>query len=74
MKTKYYLLQVIGDVEPVLHGPFDTDEARDAHARLLRDEDRSDLKDGLYQLDVDAHGVPAVNAYCGGDFNEEGEN
>src|SRR5450830_511417 len=58
----YYAIQVLGDVEPVLHGPFLSQRERDAKVGCLRLEDADD---GLYAAEITA-GVLSVDAYDGG--------
>jgi hypothetical protein len=64
----YYVVFIDGDVEPYLHGPFNTEKARDKAARKLRAEDRQDPKSGIYRLDC----TPAlrVEAYSGAFFED----
>ena len=78
MTTLYYVLQVVGDVDPVLHGPYKTNAGRDRKAKRLRKECNEDLKDGLYPLDwhgktFDNLALPklSVSTYSGGFFEEE---
>ena len=47
-----------GDVEPILHGPFKTDSSRLKKAKRLDKEDEGTL----IRLDIDAEGVPQVEA------------
>lgn len=47
----HYLLQVIGDVEPELHGPYPTAEERDTAAKEFRG-DGGDMADGLYPIEL----------------------
>ena len=68
---KSYLLTIWGDVEPVLSGPFETAEKRDAAAKAFRSANGDEH--GLYMLDVDSDGQPEVDAYSGGFFFEEAE-
>jgi hypothetical protein len=69
---KFYLMVVLGDVEPEIRGPFATAEGRDADAVTHRRGDPS-MRDGLYMLDVDANGKPTIGAYSGGFFDESAE-
>lgn len=72
--TKYFVIEVLGDVEPYLHGPFQTSEIRDAKALQLRKEDMDDLKNGLYMLNVsDAGNTVTVDAYSGMFFDRAEE-
>ena len=65
---KFYVLQIIGDVEPTLHGPFDSEDERDAMARSLRDEDTT-FKDGIYAAQI-KNGKLEVDSYSGAFFFE----
>lgn len=49
---KHYVLFIESDIEPNLHGPFKTEEDRDAKARQLRKEE-GDFH-GIYFLDTEA--------------------
>lgn len=68
---KYYVLQVVGDVEPVLHGPFATPDERDKAALKLRSED-GEKENGLYRINAFEHPVEevvvVVDSYSGGEF------
>jgi hypothetical protein len=66
---RFYVLQVIGDVEPHLHGPFDTADERDDYARTLSRECDDDLPDGIYR--INATGQISVDAYYGGELETE---
>jgi len=59
-QTKFYLLHIVGDVEPVVVGPFDTESERDERARQLRAED-IEGRSGLFWLD--ATGKVEAGAY-----------
>ena len=54
MKTNYYLLKVIRDVEPELSGPFPTETERDNEALKHRSND-AEMKDGLFPMDIKSH-------------------
>lgn len=69
-KVDYYVVQVWGDVEPELHGPYTTDDERDAAAKKIREDDQDDLPGGVYWLDVTAVDAPEIGAYSGGFFQE----
>jgi hypothetical protein len=60
--STYYLLVVVGDLEPFTIGPFKTEWGRDRRARRERDE-RGD-EDGIYALDIGPGGQPYVRAYA----------
>lgn len=64
---RYYILFVWRDVEPSLHGPYDTPDDRDAAARQLREEEGDEH--GIYPLD--ATGQVEVDCYSGAFFEEE---
>jgi hypothetical protein len=57
---KYYVLEIWGDVEPVLHGPFGTGLERDQEAVRLITED-SQRRNGIYALDTE--GAATVGGY-----------
>jgi len=63
---QYYVLEVLGDLEPTLHGPYQTAAGRDRKARALRAADDSQ-ENGIYRLDVDvtAGGAAKVDSYSG---------
>lgn len=66
----YYVLQIEGDVEPVLHGPYATEEERAAAARNVRRKcERDNVPDGIYWLTCT--GAIEVGAYTGGFFNAD---
>jgi len=52
--NRLFLIQVCGDVEPILHGPYKTDAERLKKAKRLYKEDEVTL----IRLDIDAKGVP----------------
>lgn len=58
-----YLLWTEGDVDPSLHGPYHSDEARVEAARRFRDGPAKE--DGLYRLDVTCGAKVLVNAFTG---------
>lgn len=62
---KYYVLQVVGDVEPVLHGSFATPAERDQCALALRAED-GEKENGLYRVQSESEVI--VESYAGGEF------
>lgn len=66
-----YLLEIQGDVEPVLHGPFITTEERDQLSHELRRDD-PDLENGLYL--ITAQGPLDVMTYGGLPEQNEEEN
>ena len=62
---KYYVLQIIGDVDPVLHGSFSTWQERDRCALELRAED-GEKENGLYR--VQSKTPVIIESYAGGEF------
>lgn len=62
-----YLLVMLGDVEPVLEGPFENDISRLEAARLYRKEQSGD--DGLYRLTVPKGVTPIVDCFTGGEIS-----
>ncbi|GEM_PF-3574097 len=54
---KLFLLQVLDDIEPVVHGPYSSEVARLAAARHFR-RDRG-MRDGLFMLDCADEPEPA---------------
>jgi hypothetical protein len=61
---KFYLLTLLGEVEPDLAGPFATDTDVLEAAKRHRAEDPG-RGDGLYQLAIDDLGHPAIGAFAG---------
>jgi hypothetical protein len=66
---KYYVIEVFGDVEPHLFGPFNSIAERDAEAKRMRAGDGDE--NGYYWLDVHANGKPQIGAYSGAFFKEK---
>ena len=64
---KYYVLQVLGDVQPELHGPYHSSAMRDERARHLRSED-PEKENGLFR--VQSKSEVLVDSYAGGEFPE----
>jgi hypothetical protein len=58
---RHYVLHVIGDVEPQLHGPYASSPDRDRVAFDLRKQNGDE--DGLYRLDITADMHPLVYPY-----------
>ena len=66
-----YLTIIIGDVDPVIYGPFDTELARDQTALKYRRR-TGNLDDGIFMLDINRDTRrPTVYAYSGGFFEQE---
>jgi len=67
--NKFYLLQMQGDVEPFLHGPFTDPYLRqEAFITLLMTDDGllGDIPDTVVSLIVSASGTPHVGSFSGG--------
>ena len=64
MKQTRWLVQVWGDVQPTLHGPFKTDAGRLKKARALQREDEG----SLIRLNLDAEGAPHVEPFSGAEL------
>ncbi len=63
--NRLFLIQVCGDVEPILHGPYKTDAERLKKAKRLHKEDEGTL----IRLDIDAKGVPQLEAFSGSELS-----
>jgi hypothetical protein len=75
---QFYLLQVVDNLYPVIHGPYSSPETRDEMAKTLRKAD-PDKENGLFKLTVTVitcgpDNIPATGAkvetYSGGFFDE----
>mgnify|MGYP001211633031 CR=1 FL=1 len=64
---RHYVLHVVGDVDPVLHGPYLTESIRDATAGLIALDSRDD---GHYKLDINEFGQLLVSSYTGGEMDD----
>jgi hypothetical protein len=69
MKKKYYLLEVEGGIEPIVHGPYNTEDERDNAARQIRRSQEED--DGLFWAETDETGALVAGSYMAGFFWEE---
>ena len=67
--TSLYVLEIVGDLEPQLHGSYATEEARDRKAVQLRREDPG-KRNGLFRLNVSAAAAPDVSPYSGAELSE----
>ena len=70
MKTPY-LLVMRGDIEPELHGPYETQTARDKAAIAHRRE--HGLDDGVFALDINREPLDLDIWSYGAGFMDEGE-
>jgi hypothetical protein len=62
---KYYVLEIVGDIEPELHGPFRARRLRDRCARKLRRAD-PEMQNGLFRLESDS--TPKLECYSGSEL------
>jgi hypothetical protein len=60
-----YVLEIEGDIEPKLHGPYKSPDTRDRAARRLRTKDE-ERKNGIFALDLMKNGKVRVWAYSAG--------
>jgi hypothetical protein len=68
-KSRFYVLQVWGDVEPKLIGPFDTQAERDAKALEIRYKEGNE--DGLYKVWWKGHTHLQIHPFSGKELDEE---
>jgi hypothetical protein len=61
---KLYLVHVEQDVEPRLHGPYESDAARLKAAQKIRSTG-GDLPDMIFRLNVGCTGRPEVDVFSG---------
>ncbi len=69
---KYYLIRVVGDVEPEVHGPYKSTAERERKAIEMRRKHGD--RDGIYPASVYKDGTLCVGAYSGAFFDEANEN
>jgi hypothetical protein len=63
-KATAYILEIEGDIEPELRGPYKTQDTRDRAAKRLRTKDRQQ-ENGIFALDLMSNGKIRVWAYSG---------
>lgn len=68
----YYLLVMVGDVDPHLSEPFQSEEERDQAALDFRQERDPEGRNGLFKLDLPKGAAVFLSAYSSGFFEEEG--
>jgi hypothetical protein len=61
--NKFYLIYVWGDVEPEIHGPYETEDERDIAAGVMRHQNSDD--GGIYWLDITPDRTPATGSFSG---------
>ena len=64
-----YVLEIVDDLEPQLHGPYATEEDRDQQAVQLRRQDPG-KRNGLFRLNVSAKAAPDVGPYSGAELSD----
>lgn len=70
IEHKFYVIQVVGDVDPKVHGPYKTQGRQSRAAKRIRAADTDEPKDGIYWADVSSHGELTMGAYSNGFFEE----
>ncbi len=60
-----YVLEIEGDIEPKLHGPYKSPDTRDRAAKRLRAKDE-ERENGIFALDLMKNGKVRVWAYSAG--------
>jgi hypothetical protein len=60
-----YVLEIEGDIEPKLRGPYKSPDTRDRAARRLREKD-GEKENGIFALDLMNNGKIRVWAYSAG--------
>jgi hypothetical protein len=68
MKKKFYLVEVEAGVEPIVRGPYHTENERNNAAKQIHRRQQED--DGLFWADIDDTGTLAVGTYMAGFFWE----
>ncbi|MGI6124320.1 MAG: hypothetical protein ACOYIG_09060 [Acetivibrionales bacterium] len=67
----YYLLIMVGDVQPELSEPFQSEDERDKAAWDYRQEVDPEGRNGLYRLDVPKGAALFLAPFSAGFFEEE---
>ena len=70
MLYHYYIIEVVEDVEPVLHGPYNTEDQQDQKALDIRLHD-PEMNNGIYPLKVSAGAKVKIDSYGGGFFDTD---
>src|ERR1019366_7860375 len=60
-----YVLEIVGDLEPKLRGPYKNSDTRDRAAKRLRAMDE-EYENGIFALDLVKNGKISVWAYSAG--------
>src|SRR6266705_3598947 len=64
-----YALEIVGDIEPKLRGPYKNTDTRDRAAKRLRKKDAG-KENGIFALDLMSNGKIRVLAYSAGFLDE----
>jgi hypothetical protein len=64
---RFYVLETIGDIEPQLHGPFQSPELRDEQAVQRRRQDPG-KHNGLFWLDLSATAELSAGPFSGSEL------
>src|SRR5882762_2762890 len=64
-----YILEIIGDIEPTLRGPYKNTHTRDRAAKRLREKD-AEKENGIFALDLMKNGKLHIWAYSAGFLDE----
>jgi len=64
-----YVLEIVGDIEPTLRGPYKNTDTRDRAAKRLREKD-AEKENGIFALDLMNNGNLRVWAYSAGFLDE----
>jgi hypothetical protein len=67
--TKFYLVIVYGDVEPMTAGPYKSSIDRDQGAKDFRASDEAQ-EDGIFWLNITDDWAPEIGAYSDSFFEE----
>jgi hypothetical protein len=65
-----WLVVIEDDLEPRLEGPFKSDLRRVVAAREHRKKD-FDRRDGLFQLDITASGIPRMHSFISREISSQ---
>src|SRR5579864_4064299 len=63
-----YVLEIVGDIEPTLRGPYKNADTRDRAAKRLREKDNEN-ENAIFALDLMKNGKIRVWAYSAGFLN-----
>jgi hypothetical protein len=64
-----YVLEIVGDIEPTLRGPYKNMDTRDRAAKRLREKDAG-KENGIFALDLMKNGKLHIWAYSAGFLDE----